>query len=251
MTSGGPLVAPRDPDVVVHADADALVEAVSARLLAQCVTAQASGDTVDLVLTGGRTGIALCDALATMTAALDPTRMRLWFGDERYLPATDCDRNDVQAERLLDALPGARIERVLGPDGSADAAESARDYAERLRGVTHDVLLLSMGPDGHVASLFPEHPALQAEGLVTAVHGSPKPPPTRVSLTLEGIGRAREVWLLASGAEKAAAVRLAMDAHAGVLQAPSVGARGTVRTLLLLDRAAAADLPVGMARPAP
>lgn len=239
------------PDVVVHADAEALVEAVSGRLAAQLVQGQRTGAITELVLTGGRVGIAVCDALAGLAEALDPVRVGLWWGDERFLPAGDPERNDTQAGRLLDALPEARVERIGGPDVFADPESSAAAYAERYRAVTADVLLLSLGPDGHVASLFPEHPGLRAGGLVTAVHGSPKPPSTRVSLTLEGIGRAREVWLLASGAEKAEAVRLALDPRAGVLQAPSVGARGTVRTLMLLDRAAAADLPPGMARPAP
>lgn len=238
-------------DVVVHADAQSLVESVTARLAAQAVQIQQTGASVEVVLTGGRAGIAICDALAGLAENLDADRMGLWWGDERFLPAGDPDRNDTQAARLLAALPQARIEPIGGPDAFATPEASAAAYATRFQGITPDILLLSLGPDGHVASLFPEHPSLHADGLVTAVHGSPKPPSTRVSLTLAGIRRARQVWLIATGEEKASAVRLALDPAAGVLQAPSVGARGSVRTMLLLDEAAAAALPPGMTRPAP
>ena len=84
-----------------------------------------------------------------------------------------------------------------------------------------DVLLLGIGPEGHVASLFPGMPALYDERPVVAVRGSPKPPPTRLTLTLPSIQRAREVWILAAGPEKAGAVQLALS---GV--GPGPGARG-------------------------
>jgi 6-phosphogluconolactonase len=105
-----------------------------------------------------------------------------------------------------------------------------------------DVLMLGVGPEGHVASIFPEAPAAYATGSVVAVRNSPKPPPTRVSLTFSAIQAAREVWVLASGAEKADAVA---EALSGVSQdkLPAAGARGRDRTLFLLDQEAAAKLP--------
>ncbi|MFD0891655.1 6-phosphogluconolactonase, partial [Streptosporangium algeriense] len=110
-----------------------------------------------------------------------------------------------------------------------------------------DVLLLGMGPDGHVASLFPGLPALYETRPVVAVHGSPKPPPTRISLTLPVIQAAREVWVVAAGAEKASAVRLALS-DTGPVQIPAAGARGRQRTLFLLDRAAATKIPASLGR---
>ncbi len=109
------------------------------------------------------------------------------------------------------------------------------------------MLLLGIGPEGHVASLFPGMPALYDERPVVAVRGAPKPPPVRLSMTLPSIRQAREVWILAAGTEKAGAVRLALSG-AGPVQVPAAGARGQQRTLFLLDRAAASALPPGLSR---
>ena len=112
-----------------------------------------------------------------------------------------------------------------------------------------DILLLGIGPDAHVASLFPEQPALHDERSVAAVHGSPKPPPTRITLTLPSLNAARETWILASGAGKASAVRLALSDSAGPFQVPAAGVRGRERTLFLIDEDAASKLPRSMGRP--
>ena len=99
--------------------------------------------------------------------------------------------------------------------------------------------MLGVGPDTHVASLFPELPAVrETERTVVGVHGAPKPPPTRISLTLPAIRAAREVWLLAAGEDKAKAAAIALSG-AGEVQAPAAGAYGRSRTLWLLDAAAA------------
>ncbi len=105
------------------------------------------------------------------------------------------------------------------------------------------MLLLGIGPEGHVASLFPGQPGLHDERAVIAVTDSPKPPPVRLSMTFGTIQLAREVWILASGAEKAKAVS---GAVAGLVpdQIPASGAQGTERTLFLVDRDAAAALSV-------
>jgi 6-phosphogluconolactonase len=102
--------------------------------------------------------------------------------------------------------------------------------------------MLGIGPEGHVASIFPDSPAAHAGGTVVAVRDSPKPPPTRISLTFGALQAAREVWILASGAEKSDAVAVALSG-AGPVQLPAVGARGRQRTLFLLDSAAAAKVP--------
>ena len=86
--------------------------------------------------------------------------------------------------------------------------------------------MLGIGPEGHVASIFPDSPAAHADGTVVAVRNSPKPPPTRISLTFGALQAAREVWVLASGAEKAEAVAVALSGVSQV-ELPAAGARGT------------------------
>lgn len=147
---------------------------------------------------------------------------------------------------------------MVGPDSGLSAEESADAYAAELRKAARpedhgpvpcfDVMLLGMGPDSHVASLFPGMPALYDTRPVVAVHGSPKPPPTRISLTMPTIQASREVWVVAAGEEKAGAVRLALSDDSGPVQVPAAGARGRGRTLFLLDRAAATKIPASMGR---
>jgi len=109
-----------------------------------------------------------------------------------------------------------------------------------------DVVLLGVGPDGHCASLFPEHPGVyETDAAVIAVRNSPKPPPTRLSLSFRGLDAANEIWFVASGTGKAEAVALA-HSGAGRIQVPSAGPRGRYRTLWLIDRDAASRLPASI-----
>jgi 6-phosphogluconolactonase len=104
-----------------------------------------------------------------------------------------------------------------------------------------------MGPEGHVGSVFPESPAAYDERYVIGVHGCPKPPPTRISLGFRAIQEAREVWVIAAGAEKSTAAAMALGG-AGQVQVPAAGAHGRSQTLWLLDEAAAAALPRNLRR---
>lgn len=247
-------------ELIRHADADALAEAIAGRLVATVVEAQTQREVAHVVLTGGGIGTAVLVALAASPAvsAIDWQRIHLWWGDERYVPAGDADRNETGARTaLIDhvAIPRERVHAMAGPDRSASAEASAAAYADVLTKAgsgqipDFDVLLLGIGPDAHVASLFPEHPAMHAEDSVVAVHNSPKPPPTRVSMSMSTLNRARHTWVLASGASKSDAVRLACEPHAGPLQVPASGVHGSQQTLFLVDEAAAADLPSDFGRP--
>ncbi len=252
------------PGVVVHRDKEALAAAVAARLVTRLVDAQAARGTASVVLTGGGLGSAVLAAIGggPMRAAVDWGRLDVWWGDERFLPRGDPERNETQARTaLLDAveLDPARIHAMGaadGPDGD-DPEAAAERYAAELAAAARpedhgpvpsfDVLLLGVGPDAHVASLFPESPALHDERAVVAVRRAPKPPPTRLSLTLRSIRSATEVWLVTAGEEKSTAVRNALSG-AGEVQVPAAGARGRARTLWLLDRSAATRLPASLSR---
>ncbi|MBD8058887.1 6-phosphogluconolactonase [Cellulomonas sp. JH27-2] len=243
-------------DVIVHPDATVLAEAAAARLLTRLVDVQSHRSPVHLVLTGGTVGIATLAAVAASPVrdAVDWSQVHVWWGDERFVADGDDDRNETQARGALldalgDALPAQNVhampalsDDVATPEASAEAyAATLREHAdEGADAPAFDVLLLGMGPDGHVASLFPGHEALGATGRATiGVHGSPKPPPLRVSLTFEAIRGAREVWVVAAGAEKADAVASAL-ASVPVDTTPAAGALGSERTLWLVDAAAAA-----------
>ncbi|WP_438672089.1 6-phosphogluconolactonase [Spongiactinospora gelatinilytica] len=249
------------PGVVVHRDADVLAKAVAARLITRLVDRQSAAGTASVVLTGGGVGHATLAEVAATPArdAVDWRKLDVWWGDERFVPTGHADRNETGARAaLLDHvdLDPERVHVMRGPDSGLSAEAAADAYAGELRRAARpedhgpvpsfDVLLLGMGPDGHVASLFPELPALYDERPVVAVHGSPKPPPTRISLTLSAIRAAREVWVIAAGEAKAKAARLALSG-AGPMQVPAAGARGR-RTLFLLDRAAAAKIPPDLGR---
>jgi 6-phosphogluconolactonase len=208
-----------------------------------------------IVLTGGGTGIGMLSQLASLGDRIDWSKVHLFFGDERYVPADDDDRNDKQArEALLDHIdiPQANVHAMPASDGEfgddIDAAALAYEQvlaANAAPGETapaFDVHLLGMGPEGHVNSLFPHTAAVrETTRLVVGVTDSPKPPPRRITLTLPAIQRSREVWLVASGEGKADAVAAAING-ADPVDVPAAGAVGRDATVWLLDEAAAAKL---------
>ena len=248
-----------EPEVVVEASASALAENTAARVLAALGAALQLRPVAHLVVTGGGILEKVLAALAEppVRESIEWRRVHVWWGDERYVPADDADRNDRPAMSLLfdhvDVDP-AKLHRMPASDaGFGDDAEAAADsYAAELAAavpdgeegdVPHfDVVLLGVGPDGHCASLFPEHPGVYVDDAsVIAVHNAPKPPPTRLSLTFPTLEAGNEVWFVVSGESKAQAVALALGG-AGRVQIPSAGPRGRQRTLWLVDRDAASKL---------
>jgi 6-phosphogluconolactonase len=220
--------------VVVVPDADILASTVAARLVIKIIDAQAVHGSASVVLTGGRVAAKVLRSVRELpaSAAIDWSRVDLWWGDERYLPSGDPDRNETQArEALLDKLPldPARVHAMPASDGP-----DGEDGLPRF-----DVLMLGVGEDGHVASLFPGHPVLRETGTTAATFDSPKPPPTRVTLTLSTIRSADEVWLIAAGPDKAAPIGTVLSGG----DLPAAGASGVQKTLWLLDQAAAANVP--------
>ena len=250
------------PTVLVHRDAALLAQAVAARLVTRLVDVQSARGSASVVLTGGGIGIAVLRSLAASPArdAVDWDSLDVWWGDERFLPSGHPERNETAARAaLLSAVPvdPARVRPMPASDLADDAEAAAETYARWLRSATtpedhapvpaFDVCLLGVGPDGHTASLFPGQPAVYDERPVVAVHGAPKPPPTRLTLTFDAINAAREVWLVVSGAEKAGAVAMALGG-AGRVQVPAAGVGGRQRTLWLLDSDAASKVPTALTR---
>lgn len=228
--------------VIVYPDQQAVADATGARLGTLLTDAIAARGRADVVLTGGTVGIALLDSLAAspLSTLIDWTSVHVWWGDERFVPAGDAERNEGQAQdALLGAvpLPEENIHR-MGASDAFETAEAAADaYGAEIAAhgsPAWDVALFGLGPDGHVASLFPGHPvfAEPGPGDAVAVHDSPKPPPHRVSLAPQAIARAQRVWVVAAGAAKADAVGRCL---AGDSTLPGATVRGTKETLWLID----------------
>jgi len=236
-------------------DVPALVEAAGDRLVGAISDAIQARGQASVVLTGGGTGIGLLERVREHSDKIDWSKVHVFWGDDRYVPEDDDERNDKQArEALLDhvEIPAANVHAMPAGDGEfgedLDAAALAYEHVlaanadEGQPAPDFDVHLLGMGGEGHINSLFPHTPAVrETSRLVVGVPDSPKPPPQRITLTLPAIQRSREVWLVVSGAAKADAVAAAIGGAAPV-DVPSAGAVGREATVWLLDEDAAAKL---------
>jgi 6-phosphogluconolactonase len=241
--------------IETFADSDGLTAAAGERLIGVIEAAAAARGQALIVLTGGGSGNRLMGYLATQVKRVDWANVHLFWGDERYVHPDDDDRNDKQArEALLNHIdiPARNVHAMPARDGEfgSDLAAAALSYEQVLAANAQpgdpapnfDVHLLGVGPEGHINSLFPDSPAVrETTRLVVGVEDSPKPPPLRITLTLPAVQRSREVWLLASGAEKADAVAAAIGG-ADPVSIPAAGAFGREQTVWFLDNQAAAKL---------
>jgi 6-phosphogluconolactonase len=241
------------PRVEVHEDAAALATSVAGELLSRLADAQAAGHLPQVALTGGTIADAVHREVARLSpgSGVDWSRVVVWWGDERFVAPDDPERNAGQARAaFLDAV-GADPAHVHEMPSTADADDveaAAASYSSELREHGRgefDVVMLGVGPDGHVASLFPGNPALDVrDRIAVGVTDAPKPPPLRVSLTFPALNRARSVWFLVSGDAKASAVARALDGvdPADPHDIPASGVSGHDETIWFLDRPSASAL---------
>ena len=208
-----------------------------------------------VALTGGTVALTVHKAIAASppAAEVDWSRVDLWFGDERYVPADDAERNAAQAPPTCSTTCRFDPERVHAMP-AADAGtrrwtrppRRTREEVRKDGAGAFDVVMLGVGPDGHVASLFPGFPQLDVDdAIAVAVTGSPKPPPERISLTFSALNRTQEVWFVVSGEGKAEAVARALATGADaadVHEIPAVGVHGRERTVWFVDEPAASRL---------
>jgi 6-phosphogluconolactonase len=251
--------------VRVYGDRETLCRAAARELLRVLAEAVSGRGRASAVLTGGGTGTGILAALARLLEeepALDWSRVHLWWGDERHLAAGDPDRNEVQAaaalvDALVDAhgMPAGNVHPMPAADGSGPDAAAGHYAAELARHAqadpgpdprlpVFDVVMLGVGPDAHVASLFPGLPGPQAGGsTVIGVEDSPKPPPQRVSLTVEALNTARRLWLVVAGLDKQEAVTAVRGARnaktTDAARWPASVVSGGMATTWWLDGAAA------------
>ncbi len=235
--------------LITFADAEAVAERAAREIAQHIERAREERGVAHLVLSGGTTPERSYELLAD--ALEDWQGVEVWFADERCVgPEHEESNYRMAREKLLERVPvpAERVHRMEGELGPELGAES---YAQALRkGVPFeeglpvlDVIVLGIGPDGHVASLFPDAPTLQAgeQAVCLGVHNSPKPPPERITLSLAVLRAARRCLLLATTAGKAQAI-------AGALGEPTPHVPSSLlrreRLTVIVDDAASPPPPV-------
>ena len=242
--------------VLVHPSKQEMAQSVAARLITKLTYILGEKPVSHIVLTGGSMGEAVLAAVNTAPTrdSVDWSRVHFWWGDERWLPRGDAERNETQARRaLLDHLdvPAGNIHAFAASDEGVELDDAALRYAHELianagEGATlphFDITFLGVGPDGHIASLFPEQAGIrETEATVISVRNAPKPPPERLSLTLPVINSSTRIWMVLAGADKASALGLSL-AGASINEVPAAGVEGRRSTLYYVDKEATAEVP--------
>lgn len=239
------------PRIEVHPDAELLAHAVAGALLERLADAQDAGRVPQVALTGGTIAESIHSRVGEVGSdfEVDWSRVVVWWGDERYVAANSEDRNAGSARRtMLDRLPvpAEHVHEPPSTDSGLSLDDAAAAYGDELRehgSGTFEVVMLGVGPDGHVASLFPGHAALDVDDTIAVgVPDSPKPPPERITLTFAALNRADAVWFVVSGEEKAEAVARALADDGDLHDTPARGVTGQGEVVWFLDRAAASRL---------
>ena len=241
--------------VVIEATPAALATRVADRFLTRVQARTKNGRLAHICLTGGSMGGAVLAAAASDPRAqsIDWSLVHFWWGDERFVERDSADRNSLQSRTaLLDHIdvPAENIHETAAPSDGLSLDEAAAAYAADLARFGSDdeawpsfaVCFLGVGPDGHIASLFPDRTEVTVtDAAALAVRDSPKPPSERVTLTRPVLNASKRVWLVLTGADKASALGLAL-AGASYTSVPAAGAKGRRRTIFFVDEAAASEV---------
>ena len=223
----------------VLSDAEALASAAAAATLAALQAAITRDGTASLVISGGRTPVGAFRHMAAIFG--DWSRVGIWFADERAVSPNDIESNyRLARDRLIQParIPPEHVHRMAAERPDLDHAAELYEigFPERV-----DLVMLGIGEDGHVASLFPHAPQLhETTRRIAVVRDSPKPPPVRMTITPRVLSEARAVLVLASGPDKADAVARALAEEGDIESTP---ARLVRERDWLVDTAAASRLP--------
>ncbi|MCC2593347.1 6-phosphogluconolactonase [Tessaracoccus sp. OS52] len=232
--------------VVRLTDADEVADVVARRFLDSIVALQRAQGMVHVCLTGGNTANLMYERFAELApeSGLDSGLLQLWWSDERFIPATDPDRNSLQAltrlARTVD-IKSASTHMMPAADGRLDAHQCAAEYAAELGDTHFDIALLGVGADGHIGSIFPNHQSFEATTkTVIGVTEAPKAPAERITLTIPALNRTDQLWFIVNGTGKADAVARAVRDDRSL---PAAHPKGRQSTFWFIDEEAAADLP--------
>ena len=240
------------PRVEVHESRADLATSVAGAFVRLLTVHQDSGVVPQICLTGGTIADEIHREIARLApgSEVDWTRIDFFWGDERFV-APDSDERNARLVRtdFLDrvGVDPARVHEMPSTADAADVEAAAASYGERVRAAgtgRFQLVMLGVGGDGHVASLFPGSAQLDADDTVAvAVTDSPKPPPERVTLTYAALNRADEVWFVVSGEDKAEAVGRALASPpADLHEIPAAGVHGESATIWFLDHESASRL---------
>lgn len=220
-------------DLTLYADAAELAEEVTVQILAAVEKALKVQPEFHLVLTGGSLGLSISQRLVQeFNAESDGFRgLHIWWSDERFVEAESTERNASPFHGTLLNL-NVVIHQVPAKNQVERVEDSLAIYEKALAGISFDLNILGVGPDGHVASLFPGLTNVDDLRQVIVITDSPKPPAERISFTMATINSAREVWIVAAGESKSEAVTKIIEAD---LSIPASYVRGSNHTRLIVD----------------
>ena len=220
-------------DLTLYADGAELAEEVTVQILAAIEKGLKLKSQFHLVLTGGTLGVQISESLVNeFNADLEAFKgLHVWWSDERFVEANSVERNAFPFHNTV-LNKNIVIHEGLASDVAKNIDEAVADYALALENVDIDLNILGIGPDGHVASLFPGIADIDDTRTVFAITNSPKPPASRISFTMKEINSAAEVWIIAAGESKAEAVTKVIE---GDLSIPASYVRGNSHTRLIVD----------------
>lgn len=220
-------------DLTLYSDAAELSEEVTVQILAAVEKGLKIKNQFHLVLTGGTLGVQISDALVNeFNADVDNFEgLHIWWSDERFVPADSVERNAYPFHKKV-VNKKIAVHEGLASDVAENVDEAVSNYELAIENVEIDLNILGLGPDGHVASLFPEVADLNDARTIFAITDSPKPPAARISFTMKTINSAEEVWIVAAGANKAEAVTKIVE---GDLSIPASHVKGKSHTRLIVD----------------
>jgi 6-phosphogluconolactonase len=227
-------------ETLVLSNRDELVAAASQRIFERLEVLLMARQDLHIAITGGTVGTLTLEALSELTKDMDLSRLHIWWVDERFVPRESSERNELQARNAWLAGSGI-VERnihAFPADKSVSIEQAAQLFARDIEAINPEfsLVLLGMGEDGHVASLFPDSAADGVGDFVVVEQNSPKAPKKRLSLSMRAINRSNEVLFLVSGKEKAEAVA---QARSGLGNLPASRVSGRNATTWLLDEDAA------------
>jgi 6-phosphogluconolactonase len=222
-----------DLDLTLYADQAELLEEVTAQTIEVIETGLRINGVFHLALTGGTLGSELTRALVANWNSQPEMYegLHIWWSDERFVERASSDQNSVPTFNSV-TNQNVNIHTLKASDEVEDIDAAVSDYLVQLGEDFMDLTILGLGPDGHVASLFPGQAHIDRLEKVIAITDSPKPPAIRATFTMSMINTSTLVWIIAAGASKADAVTKIIE---GDLSIPASYVRAADHTRLIVD----------------